>query len=61
MSDVLVDEILALLEPDVERLRKGRGRMAQIWWNREPDGLPLLAGAGEVPERKRYPHYTLEE
>ena len=61
MSDVPVDEILALLEPDVERLRKGRERMAQIWWNREPDVLPVLAGAGEVPERERYPHYTLEE
>ena len=61
MSTVPVDAILALLEPDPERLRKGRERMGDIWWNREPDGLPLLAGAGAVPEREHYPHHTLEE
>ncbi|MFH1008167.1 MAG: uroporphyrinogen decarboxylase family protein [Candidatus Latescibacterota bacterium] len=61
MSPSPVDTILALLEPDAERLGKGRERTADVWWNREPDGLPLLAGTGETPEREKYPHYTLKE
>lgn len=61
MSDVPVDEVLGLLEPDSERLTKGRERMARVWRNETVDAIPVLSGGGPVPERKQYPHYTLAE
>lgn len=61
MSNVPVDEVLALLTPDKNRLAKGRERMAAIWRNQPADAIPVLAGGGAAPERKNYPHYTLAE
>lgn len=61
MSDVPVDDVLELLDPDPDRLAKGRERMVKVWRNEEPDHLPLLAGGATVPEREQFPHYTLEE
>ena len=60
MSQVPVDEVLSLLEPDFDLLEMGRARMARIWRNEPPDRLPVLVG-GVLPERSEYPHYSLAE
>ncbi|NOZ20249.1 MAG: hypothetical protein GXP25_04085, partial [Planctomycetes bacterium] len=61
MSDVPVDEILALLEPDPDRLAQGRERQARVWRNEAPDAVPVISGGGAVPEKEKYPHYTKAE
>ena len=60
MSQVPVDEVLSLLEPDFDLLEMGRVRMARVWRNEPPDHLPVLVG-GALPERSEYPHYSLAE
>ncbi|MEW6359138.1 MAG: uroporphyrinogen decarboxylase family protein [Planctomycetota bacterium] len=61
MTDAPVDEILALLEPNEDRLARGRERQAKIWRNEAPDAVPVISGGGAVPEKKSYRHYTLAE
>jgi len=61
MSDVPVDEVLSLLQPDEARLATGRERMARIWRDEPVDAVPVLSGGGAVPEKTDYPSYTKAE
>jgi hypothetical protein len=48
-STYSLDDLIAMLQPDVQALEDGRRRMIDVWHGRPTDSLPILFGVG-APE-----------
>ena len=56
-----VDEVLALYDPDMSVVERGKMRQDAIWQGKAADSLPILVEATARPEKSKFPDYNLKE